>query len=113
MRPAIFCPSWMTRKHGPQLLPSALYWARFRAVVRYPSGHGLEHGSSLILYVVLGLVCAGLSLMFTDSLFGLWTARLFPSYTPRSLHFPWGTGTLGHAVPAATGVTVPEIVLTT
>lgn len=43
------------------------------------------------------------ALVFTDSLFGLWTARLFPAYEPRSLHFPWGTGTLGHAVPAATG----------
>lgn len=43
------------------------------------------------------------TLIFTDSLFGLWTARLFPAYGPRSLHFPWGTGTLGHAVPAATG----------
>ena len=43
------------------------------------------------------------ALIYTDSLFGLWTARLFPSYLPNSLSFPWGTGTLGHAVPAATG----------
>jgi acetolactate synthase-1/2/3 large subunit len=43
------------------------------------------------------------ALVFTDSLFGLWTARLFPSYQANSCSFPWGTGTLGHAVPAATG----------
>jgi acetolactate synthase-1/2/3 large subunit len=43
------------------------------------------------------------ALVFADSLFALWSARLFPSYLPRSFSFPWGTGTLGHAVPAATG----------
>jgi thiamine pyrophosphate-dependent acetolactate synthase large subunit-like protein len=43
------------------------------------------------------------ALVFTDSLFGLWTARLLPSYQANSCSFPWGTGTLGHAVPAATG----------
>ena len=42
-------------------------------------------------------------LLFTDSLFGLWTARLFPARAPRTVSFPWGTGTLGHAVPAALG----------
>ncbi|HEV8634555.1 MAG TPA: thiamine pyrophosphate-binding protein [Chloroflexota bacterium] len=42
-------------------------------------------------------------LVFTDSLFGLWTARLFPAYGANTLSFPWGTGTLGHAVPAALG----------
>jgi thiamine pyrophosphate-dependent acetolactate synthase large subunit-like protein len=42
-------------------------------------------------------------LLFTDSLFGLWTARLFPARAPRSFSFPFGTGTLGHAVPAALG----------
>jgi thiamine pyrophosphate-dependent acetolactate synthase large subunit-like protein len=43
------------------------------------------------------------ALVFTDSLFGLWTARLFPAYEPRTVSFPHGTGTLGHAVPAALG----------
>lgn len=42
-------------------------------------------------------------LVFTDSLFGLWTARLFPARAARSFSFPYGTGTLGHAVPAALG----------
>jgi acetolactate synthase-1/2/3 large subunit len=43
------------------------------------------------------------TLVFTDSLFGLWSHRLFPTYGPLTLSFPWGTGTLGHAIPAATG----------
>src|SRR5262245_26220563 len=44
------------------------------------------------------------TLLFADSLFALWTARLFPAYGPNSVSFPWGTGTLGHAIPAALGV---------
>ncbi|HEY3082482.1 MAG TPA: thiamine pyrophosphate-binding protein [Chloroflexota bacterium] len=42
-------------------------------------------------------------LLFTDSLFGLWTARLLPAYGANTFSFPWGTGTLGHAIPAALG----------
>jgi chloride channel protein, CIC family len=37
----------------------------------FPSDHGLEHVSSLLLYAALGLVSAGLALAFTDSLLGL------------------------------------------
>ncbi|MGH2458852.1 MAG: thiamine pyrophosphate-binding protein [Chloroflexota bacterium] len=43
------------------------------------------------------------ALLFTDSLAGLWAARLFPAYEPNSVHFPWFTGTLGHGIPAAVG----------
>jgi acetolactate synthase-1/2/3 large subunit len=43
------------------------------------------------------------TLLFADSLFALWTARVFPAYAPNTVSFPWGTGTLGHAIPAALG----------
>jgi acetolactate synthase-1/2/3 large subunit len=43
------------------------------------------------------------TLLFADSLFALWTARVFPTYGANTFSFPWGTGTLGHAVPAALG----------
>jgi acetolactate synthase-1/2/3 large subunit len=42
-------------------------------------------------------------LLFTDSLAGLWAARLVPAYAPNTVHFPWFTGTLGHGIPAAVG----------
>jgi acetolactate synthase-1/2/3 large subunit len=43
------------------------------------------------------------TLLFADSLFALWTVRVFPTYAPNTVSFPFGTGTLGHAVPAALG----------
>lgn len=43
------------------------------------------------------------AMLFTDSLAGLWTFRLFPAYLPNTVHFPWFTGTLGHGLPAAVG----------
>ena len=43
------------------------------------------------------------AMLFTDSLAGLWTFRLFPAYAANSVHFPWFTGTLGHGIPAAVG----------
>ncbi len=43
------------------------------------------------------------TILCADSLVGLWTARLFPVDRPRSFLYPWGTGTLGRAVPAALG----------
>lgn len=46
------------------------------------------------------------ALLFTDSLAGLWTFRLFPAYGPNTVHFPWFTGTLGHGVPAAVGAAI-------
>ena len=50
----------------------------------FPSDHGLEHVSSLLLYAVLGPVSAGLALTFTDSLLGLrrWfkNLRLLPRW---------------------------------
>jgi CIC family chloride channel protein len=36
-----------------------------------PGQYGLEHVSSLAFYALLGLVCAGLALVFTDALLGL------------------------------------------
>ncbi len=44
-------------------------------VFAVPRGPGLEHASSLLLYALLGLVAAGLSVLFTDGL--LETRRLF------------------------------------
>src|SRR5262249_34131080 len=46
------------------------------------------------------------AILFTDSLAGLWAARLFPAYAPNSVMFPWYTGTLGHGVPAAVGASI-------
>jgi acetolactate synthase-1/2/3 large subunit len=46
------------------------------------------------------------AILFTDSLAGLWAARLFPAYAPNSVVFPWFTGTLGHGVPAAVGASL-------
>ncbi|MBM4418498.1 MAG: thiamine pyrophosphate-binding protein [Chloroflexi bacterium] len=43
------------------------------------------------------------TILCADSLVGLWTARLYPVDRPRSFLYPWGTGTLGRAVPAALG----------
>jgi acetolactate synthase-1/2/3 large subunit len=48
------------------------------------------------------------ALLFTDSLAGLWTFRLFPAYAPNTVHFPWSTGTLGHGVPAAVGAAIAQ-----
>lgn len=42
-------------------------------------------------------------LLFTDSLAGLWAARILPAFEPNQVHFPWATGTLGHGIPAAVG----------
>jgi acetolactate synthase-1/2/3 large subunit len=46
------------------------------------------------------------ALLFTDSLAGLWAARLVPAYAPNTVMFPWFTGTLGHGVPAAVGAAI-------
>ena len=40
-------------------------------VFEVPKPYGLEHVSSLLLYAALGLVAAGLALLFTESLLGL------------------------------------------
>jgi thiamine pyrophosphate-dependent acetolactate synthase large subunit-like protein len=48
------------------------------------------------------------ALLFTDSLAGLWAARLVPAYAPNTVHFPWATGTLGHGIPAAFGAAMAQ-----
>jgi CIC family chloride channel protein len=40
-------------------------------VFSIPSGYGLEHVASLLLYALLGLVAAGVAVLFTDSLLAL------------------------------------------
>jgi CIC family chloride channel protein len=40
-------------------------------IFEVPRPYGLEHVSSLLLYAVLGLVAAGLAILFTESLLGL------------------------------------------
>jgi CIC family chloride channel protein len=42
-----------------------------RPMFDLPQGYGLEHASSLLLYAVLGLVSAGLSIAFSESLLAL------------------------------------------
>jgi acetolactate synthase-1/2/3 large subunit len=43
------------------------------------------------------------AIVLTDSLAGVWLDRLFPATASRLVRFPWGTGTLGFATPAAVG----------
>jgi acetolactate synthase-1/2/3 large subunit len=43
------------------------------------------------------------AILLLDSMIGLWLDRLFPALTPRSVRFPFGTGTLGYGLPAAVG----------
>jgi CIC family chloride channel protein len=55
-----------------------------RPVFSVPQGYGLEHASSLVLYALLGLVAAGLSIAFSESLLRLRgrfrRARWFPAW---------------------------------
>ncbi|MCC6628070.1 MAG: thiamine pyrophosphate-binding protein, partial [Chloroflexi bacterium] len=43
------------------------------------------------------------AIVLLDSLVGLWLDRLLTAHLPRSIRFPFGTGTLGYGVPAAVG----------
>ena len=68
-------------------------------VFAIPREYGLEHLSSLLLYTVLGLVSAGLALLFTEFLLGLrkWFKGL--SHLPR-----WAQPALGGLVTGALAV---------
>ena len=72
-----------------------------------PHPYGLDHPSSLLLYAALGLVAAGLSIAFTDSLLGVraWFSR--QDGLPRWVHPAVGslaTGVLAVAVMGGLGV---------
>lgn len=43
-----------------------------------------------------------------NSLYGIWAARYFPVYRPRSFLFPMGYGTLGFGLPAAIGAKIAQ-----
>ncbi|HEX7064417.1 MAG TPA: thiamine pyrophosphate-dependent enzyme [Bacillales bacterium] len=43
-----------------------------------------------------------------NALIGIWAARYFPIYHPRTYLFPMGYGTLGFAVPAAIGARIAK-----
>lgn len=64
-----------------------------------PEGHGLQHVSSLLLYALLGLLAAGLSLAFTESLLGL---RKRFKHTRRPLR--WAHPAVGGLVTGALAV---------
>jgi CIC family chloride channel protein len=73
-------------------------------VFEIPRAYGLEHTTSLLLYVALGLVAAGLALAFTESL--LWLRRRFKGVKHRWAHPAVGglaTGALAVAALAALG----------